>query len=113
MKNFITLEGSEGVGKSTQIRLLQEYCAKNNLPAVFTREPGGCIIAEDIRKIILDPNNKEMSDVCEAFLYASARIQHLKESSAISKVSRNRFRASATVALSNFSSKTGFSRYSS
>ena len=79
MKNFITLEGSEGVGKSTQIRLLKEYCEKNNIPAVFTREPGGSKIAEDIRKIILDTNNKEMSDVCEAFLYAAARIQHLQD----------------------------------
>ncbi len=79
MKNFITLEGSEGVGKSTQVRLLQEYCQKNNIPAVFTREPGGSKIAEDIRKIILNPDNKEMSDVCEAFLYAAARIQHLQD----------------------------------
>lgn len=79
MKNFITLEGSEGVGKSTQIRLLKEYCEKNNIPAVFTREPGGSKIAEDIRKIILDTQNKEMSDVCEAFLYAAARIQHLQD----------------------------------
>jgi len=79
MKNFITLEGTEGVGKSTQINLLKEYCQKNGIKAVFTREPGGSKIAEEIRKIILDPQNGEMSDVCEAFLYAAARIQHLKD----------------------------------
>jgi len=79
MKNFITLEGSEGVGKSTQVRFLKEYCEKNNIDAVFTREPGGSKIAEEIRKIILDPDNKEMGDVCEAFLYAAARNQHLKD----------------------------------
>lgn len=79
MKNFITLEGSEGVGKSTQVRLLKEYCQKNGIDAVFTREPGGSKIAEDIREIILSTDNGGMSDVCEAFLYAAARNQHLHD----------------------------------
>ena len=75
MKNFITLEGSEGVGKSTQVRFLKEYCEKNNIDAVFTREPGGSKIAEEIRKIILDPDNSEMTPLCEAMLYSAARAQ--------------------------------------
>ena len=79
MKNFITIEGTEGVGKSTQVRFLQEYCKKNDIDAVFTREPGGSKVAEKIREIILDKDNGEMSDVCEAFLYAAARAQHLKD----------------------------------
>lgn len=79
MKNFITIEGSEGAGKSTQVRFLKEYCEKNGINAVFTREPGGSAVAEQIRNIILDPQNGAMTDVCEAFLYAAARNQHLKE----------------------------------
>lgn len=79
MKNFITIEGCDGVGKTTQIKLLKEYCANNGIDALFTREPGGSRIAEQIRNIILDAANVEMSDRCEAFLYASARAQHLHE----------------------------------
>ncbi len=80
MKNFITFEGCDGVGKTYQINLLKKYCAQNNLTnIVFTREPGGSSIAEQIRNIILDAKNSEMDDMCEAFLYASARIQHLKD----------------------------------
>lgn len=80
MKNFITIEGCDGVGKTYQTALLKEYCANhgcNNI--VFTREPGGSKIAEQIRKIILDAENVEMTDLCEAFLYAAARIQHLED----------------------------------
>ena len=76
---FITFEGCEGSGKSTQVALLREYLDKNNISYVFTREPGGTPIAEDIRKIILDVKNAEMTDECEALLFAAARVQHLKE----------------------------------
>ena len=80
MKNFITIEGCDGVGKTFQTNLLKEFCAQNGYNnIVFTREPGGSDIAEQIRKIILDANNSAMDDLCEAFLYASARIQHLKD----------------------------------
>ena len=74
---FITLEGCEGVGKSKQISYLKEYFEKNGIPYILTREPGGSKIAEQIRGIILDGNNKEMADGCEALLYAAARVQHL------------------------------------
>ncbi len=76
---FITFEGCEGVGKSHQIRFLEEYLKKNNIPYYLTREPGGSVIAEQIRKVILDGKNKEMTPACEALLYASARVQLLDE----------------------------------
>ncbi len=76
---FITFEGCEGSGKSTQIRLLSEYLDKAGIPYIVTREPGGSPIAEQLRKIILDGKNMEMCDECEALLYAAARFQHLKD----------------------------------
>ena len=76
---FVTFEGCEGSGKSTQLRLLSEYLDKTGTPYILTREPGGSPIAEQIRKIILDGKNTEMSDECEALLYAAAREQHLTE----------------------------------
>lgn len=79
MKNFITMEGCEGVGKTLQTRLLKEYCEKQNINVIFTREPGGSRVAEKIRRIILDAQNVEIDDKCEAFLYASSRVQHLHE----------------------------------
>ncbi len=79
MKNFITIEGCDGVGKTYQTRLLKQYCEEIGANVVFTREPGGSDIAEQIRKIILDAKNSNMDDMCEAFLYAAARIQHLHD----------------------------------
>lgn len=76
---FITFEGCEGSGKSTQLRLIGEYLKESGVDFLMTREPGGSRIAEDIRKIILDGKNEAMCDECEALLYAAARIQHLKE----------------------------------
>ena len=76
---FITFEGCEGSGKSTQIRLLSEYLDKAGVSYITTREPGGSRIAEQIRAIILDGKNAAMCDGCEALLYAAARLQHLKE----------------------------------
>ena len=76
---FITFEGCDGSGKSTQARLLFEYLQKNGVDCVLTREPGGGKISESIRAIILDGKNTEMSDECEALLYAAARAQHLQE----------------------------------
>lgn len=75
---FITFEGCEGSGKSTQLRLLSEYLDKSGTPYIMTREPGGSQVAEKIRAIILDKDN-EICGECEAYLYAAARVQHLKE----------------------------------
>lgn len=76
---FLTFEGCEGVGKSRQIALLEEYLKKNGVKYYLTREPGGTEISEQIRKVILDGKNVAMTDECEALLYAAARVQLLKE----------------------------------
>lgn len=77
MKGLITFEGCEGVGKSTQLRMLGNFCREKGIDAVFTREPGGSRVAESIRRIILDARNSAMSNECEALLYAAARNQHI------------------------------------
>lgn len=76
---FITFEGCEGSGKSTQLKLLAEYLEREKADFILTREPGGSPIAEKIREIILDGKNQEMTDGCEALLYAAARMQHLHD----------------------------------
>ena len=76
---FITFEGCDGCGKSTQLRLLSEYLTNNNIPHIFTREPGGGKISEAIRDILLNGKNSEMTDECEALLYAASRVQHLSD----------------------------------
>lgn len=76
---FITFEGCEGVGKSRQIKLLEEYLSKNQIKYYLTREPGGNPVSEQIRSVILDGRNTTMTDECEALLYAAARVQLLKE----------------------------------
>lgn len=81
MKNglFITLEGPDGSGKSTQIELLKGYLEKKGYDIVLTREPGGTAVSEEIRKVILNPELKEMKDMTELLLYASARAQLVGE----------------------------------
>ena len=76
---FITFEGCDGSGKSTQLRLFSEYLTNANIPHIFTREPGGGKISESIREILLSGKNSEMTDECEALLYAAARVQHLHD----------------------------------
>ena len=76
---FITFEGSEGSGKSTQAKLLCEYLRRKKISVVALREPGGTFISEKIRKILLDPANKKMSLVCEMLLYMAARAQLIEE----------------------------------
>lgn len=76
---FIVFEGCEGAGKSTQMRLLSEYLKEKGVAHVVTREPGGGEISEAIRKIILNGKFTEMTDECEALLYAAARVQHLAD----------------------------------
>ena len=76
---FITFEGCDGCGKSTQLKMLSEYLSANNVPHIFTREPGGGKISEAIREILLSGKNMEMTDECEALLYAASRVQHLSD----------------------------------
>lgn len=73
---FISLEGSDGSGKSTLVRGLKEKVQEAGLDVDFTREPGGTPISEAIRDILLDNRNTEMDPRCEALLYAAARAQH-------------------------------------
>ena len=76
---IITIEGPDGSGKSTQIQYMKEYFEANNIPCLFTREPGGTPIGEKLRNIILDKENAEMCDMAEALLYAASRAQHVEE----------------------------------
>ena len=76
---FITLEGGEGSGKSTAINAIKDYYESLGRTVIVTREPGGIKISEQIRNIILDVNNKEMTKETETLLYAAARVQHLQE----------------------------------
>lgn len=76
---FITFEGPDGAGKSTQIDRLKLFFTERDLDVLYTREPGGTDIGEKIRKLILDKENIEMEPVTEAFLYASARAQLVRQ----------------------------------
>lgn len=76
---FISLEGIDGSGKSTITALVKDHFEALNQPIIVTREPGGNVIAEKIRDIILDKDNHTMDDRTEALLYAASRRQHLIE----------------------------------
>ena len=76
---MISLEGTDGCGKSTQIQMLGEWLTRRGYEVVNTREPGGCPISEKIREVILSLDSKGMSAECEALLYAAARIEHVRE----------------------------------
>lgn len=76
---FITFEGSEGSGKSTQIKLIYQYLRRKRRDVLLLREPGGVKISEQIRRILLDTHNKKMSNECETLLYMAARAQLVQE----------------------------------
>ncbi len=76
---FISIEGPDGSGKSTQIENIKQFFKDKDIDIVFTREPGGTPIGERIREIILDKNCKEMDSMTEAMLYAAARAQHVNQ----------------------------------
>ena len=79
MACFITFEGIEGSGKTTQIQLLDEQLRGQGHQVVVTREPGGCQIADRIRGILLHPDNSAMVPRAELLLYAAARDQQVSE----------------------------------
>jgi thymidylate kinase len=76
---FITIEGTDGSGKTTQIGLIKEYMQNTGYEVLITREPGGTRISERVREIILDPELKEMDAYAEMLLYAAARAQLVAE----------------------------------
>jgi dTMP kinase len=76
---FITFEGIEGSGKSTQIALLHDHLLSLGRPVTLTREPGGTPIGDQLRKVLLDPANSGLDPTAELLLYAASRSQHLRE----------------------------------
>jgi dTMP kinase len=74
---FVTFEGIEGSGKSTQIVLLADYLKSIGNRIILTREPGGTPIGDQVRKILLDPANTALDPKAELLLYAASRAQHL------------------------------------
>jgi dTMP kinase len=76
---FITFEGPDGSGKTTQIERLKTFIQSKGYDAILTREPGGTAISEKLREIVLDRNNMEMDYMTEALIYAAARAQHVAQ----------------------------------
>lgn len=74
---FITFEGPEGCGKSTQAELLYQKLLGLGYPVLLTREPGGTAISDEIRRVILDPKNTAMLPLTEILLFAASRAQHV------------------------------------
>ncbi len=76
---FISFEGPDGAGKTTQMKMLGERLEGMGRAVLYTREPGGTLISEKIRNLLLDPSHAEMVDRTEALLYAASRAQHVEE----------------------------------
>jgi dTMP kinase len=76
---FITVEGGEGVGKTTNLETLKQWIQAQGIPYVLTREPGGTPLAEDIRHLLLDKREESVSATAELLLIFAARAQHLQQ----------------------------------
>ncbi|SFQ13528.1 thymidylate kinase [Caldicoprobacter faecalis] len=76
---FITFEGPDGAGKTTQVKLLERHLRQRGYDVLVTREPGGTPVGEEIRKILLNRNYKDMDAVTEMYLYAASRAQHVRQ----------------------------------
>jgi dTMP kinase len=79
MVRFITIEGGDGTGKSTQIRTLESYLMQRGFACVMTREPGGTALGSLIRKVLLEVGSHEIASSTELFLYLADRAQHVNE----------------------------------
>ncbi|HOJ68669.1 MAG TPA: dTMP kinase [Candidatus Hydrogenedentes bacterium] len=97
---FITFEGIEGGGKTTQSRRLAERLAAEGIDVVVTREPGGDPLAEAIRRLLLDPANAPVTPEAELLLYAAARAQH------VARVIRPALAAGRVVLCDRYSDST-------
>ena len=75
---FISVEGAEGVGKSTNISFLKDWLETRGISCVTTREPGGTQVAEAIRSILVTPGDEPMADMTELLLMFAARVQHVE-----------------------------------
>lgn len=75
---FITLEGGEGVGKSTNLQFIQQLIQQRQLEVVMTREPGGTELAEKIRQLLLEKHTESITDLAELLLVFAARAQHIQ-----------------------------------
>lgn len=75
---FITIEGGEGCGKTTQIEVIKNWFEKNNLPYVLTREPGGTALGDDLRKILKN-STYEFCPLAELYLFNAGRIEHIEK----------------------------------
>ena len=75
---FVTFEGIEGSGKTTQITSLADYLGRRGIPCATTREPGGTAIGEKIRAILLDPEHRDLDPRSELLLYIADRVQHVQ-----------------------------------
>lgn len=100
MSLFITFEGTEGSGKTTQIQRLARFLTERGQEVVLTREPGGCTISDAIRAILLDNAHREMDENAELLLYAAARAQH------VAQVLRPALAAGKTVLCDRFTDAT-------
>lgn len=76
---FITFEGGEGTGKSTQSKLLYDHLINKNSDVIFTREPGGCLESEEIRKILINGSINKWDPITESLLHNAARREHIKK----------------------------------
>lgn len=76
---FVTVEGLDGCGKTTQLNLIKEYFINKGYEVIVVREPGGTQIGEQVRNILLDNKNKEMCEITEVLLYAASRAQIIQE----------------------------------
>ncbi len=76
---FLTLEGGEGVGKSTNLRYIEEYLNNAGINFLVTREPGGTPLAEELRNLLLARRTETVSEACELLMVFAARAQHLQQ----------------------------------
>ena len=76
---FISIEGGDGAGKGTQIRLLQKWLHAQDIDFILTREPGGCPSAETLRKLVVEGEDDDWDGISELLLYSAARREHIRK----------------------------------